>query len=160
MLVVEQQKVIWAYEPKSYNGAAMTAKYVSMKGYNHLTIILMTGAFVGARAVTVNKATNVAAASAEAHKFEWQWTDVAVSGTLVKTAVTASTFNTSVANSLHIIEIDAADLYKDKTTGLGETLQFDCVSLEVNNVAAADFLGAIYILSEPRFGVNVSALTN
>ena len=160
MLMVEKQKVIWAYAPAVYNAAACTAKYVSMKGYNHLTIIVMTGAFAGARAITVNKATSVAAGSAEAHKFEWQWTDVAVNGTLVKTAVTASTFNTSVANSVHIIEIDAADLLNDKTTGLAETLQYDCVSLEINNVAANDAFGVLYILSEPRFGVAISALVD
>jgi len=152
MKLVEKQKVILGYAPAVYNGAACTAKYVSMKNYNHLTIILMTGAFAGARAVTINKATNVAAADAEAHRFTKMWTDSAANGTFVETAVTGNTFNTGVANSFYIIEIDAADLLSDATSPYtGETTKFDCVSLEINNVAAADAWSVTYILSEPRY---------
>jgi hypothetical protein len=161
MLMVEKQKIYWAYEPKSWAGAAMTAKYVSLKNYNHLTVIIQSGANAGARAIHMHKATNVSAGSAENLRITRMWTDIAVAGTLVETVVAANTFNINTANSIWVIEIDAADLMNDALTPFAaETLAFDCVCLEMDNQAGADFVGVLYILSEPRFGVAADALAD
>lgn len=143
--LVENIKVIWAAEPKDYSGAAMTAEYVSLKNYAHLTIVIQTGAWGGGTAaVTVNEATNVSADSAQALSFDYQWNDVATSGTLVKTAVTGDTFDLDTANKIYVIEIDASEL--DVVDG------FDCVTLAVASPGVnADFYGVLYLLSGARF---------
>jgi hypothetical protein len=145
MLNVQENKIIWAAEPKSYSGAAMAAKYVSMKNYKHLTILIQTGAWAGGTAaVTLSQATAVAGTGAKALAFDKQWNDVAASGTLVETAVTSDTFNLGTANKIYAIEIDADKL--DMANG------FDCVSLAVASPGAnADFYGVTYILSGARY---------
>lgn len=153
MRMVEQQKIIWAVEPKNYTGAAATKKFVSMKNYNHLTIIIQTGAWAGGTAaVTVEQATSVAGAGAKALSFNKYWHDEAVSGTLVEESCT-DTFDLDTANKLYVIEIDADQL--DKANG------FDCVSVAIASPGAnADFYGAVYVLSEGRYGTDPSALVD
>lgn len=143
--LVQEQKFIWAAEPKDYSGAAMTAEYVSLKYYNHLTIVIQTGAWAaGTAAVTLLEATNVSAGSAQALNLETMWTDDAATGTLVETAVTSDTFNLDTANSLYIIEIDADELDVDDG--------YDCVTLAVASPGVnSDFYGVLYILSQPRY---------
>ncbi len=143
--LIETQKFIWGGEPKNYTGAAMTAEYVSLKLYKHLTIVIQTGAWAGGTAaVSLLEATNVSAGSATALNLEWMWTDEATGGTLVKTAVASDTFNLTTANKLYIIEIDAAELDVDSSK--------DCVTVVVATPGGnADFYGVVYILSEPRF---------
>lgn len=142
MRLVEQAKLIWAGEPKNYTGAAMTAKYVSLKGYNHITIMIQTGAWAaGTAAVTVNEATSIAAGGVQALTFTSYWHDETLSGTLVKATV-ASTFNLDTALKLYVIEIDAASL----------SAGYDCLTLAVASPGANnDFYGVTYILSEPRY---------
>ena len=144
-LLVQESKLIWAAEPKNYTGAAMTAKYVSLKGYDHITILIQTGAWAGGTAaVTINEATDVSATGAQALAFAKQWNDVTTSGTLVETAVTANTFTLGTANKLYVIEIDAAQLTVDSN--------YDCLTLAVASPGAnADFYGVTYILGGTRF---------
>jgi len=123
----------------------MTAEYVSLKGYDHLTIVIQTGAWAGGTAaVSLLEATNVSAGSATALGMDYMWTDDAAAGTLVKTAVTSDTFNLDTANSLYIIEIDAEELDVDSSK--------DCVSLVVATPGAnADLYSVLYILSGTRY---------
>ena len=154
--LIEDAKILHAAEPKSYSSAAMAAKYVSLKNYNRLTIVIQTGAWAaGTAAVTLAQATNVSAGSAKALEFDSQWNDEATSGTLVKTAVTADTFNLTTANKEYVIEIDADAL--DVAGG------FDCVTLAVASPGAnADLYGVTYILSGARYHAATppSALVN
>ena len=144
-LLVQEKKLIWAAEPKNYTGAAMTAKYVSLKGYDHITIVIQTGAWAaGTAAVTINEATDVSATSPQALAFTKQWNDETASGTLVETAVTSNTFNLTTANKLYVIEIDAAQLTVDSN--------YDCLTLAVASPGAnADFYGVTYILGGTRY---------
>lgn len=144
-LLVENDKVIWAIAPKDWTGAASVGDYVSMKNYPHLTIIIQTGAWAaGTAAITLTQSLTVAAGSEKALGFSWQWNDVAATGTLVKTAVTANTFTIGVANKLYVIEIDASSL--DKANN------FDVVTVKGATPGAnADLYGAIYILSRSRY---------
>lgn len=142
---VQRTKLIWAAEPKSYSGAAMADKYVSLKNYQWLTIYIITGAWAGGTAaVTLKQAQAIAGTGAKALNFDTQWNDVAASGTLVKTAVVSNTFNLGTALKLYVIEVDAASL--DINNG------FDCVTLAVASPGAnADFYGVLYQLSDARF---------
>lgn len=142
---VERNKLIWAAEPKNYTGAAMADKYVSLKNYQWLTIVILTGAWAGGTAaVTLKQATAVAGTGAKALSMKNQWNDVTTSGTLVKTAVVSDTFNLGTANKMHVIEVDPADL--DINNG------FDCATLAVASPGANnDFYSAMYILSDSRF---------
>ena len=146
MLLVEQTKII-GVNPGSTNmtGTAMTAKYVSMKGYDHLTIIIHSGAWAGGTAaVSLLQATDVSASGAQALGFDYQWTGTVASGLLTRTAVASDTFNISVANTLHVIEIDADTLDRDDG--------FDCVTLVVASPGGNnDYYNVDYILSEPRY---------
>lgn len=145
MRKVEFEKLLWACEPKNYTGAAATAKYVSLKNYGHMTIVIQTGAWAaGTAAVTVSQATDVSATGAKALSFAYQWNDVAASGTLVKTAVTSDTFTLGTALKLYVIEIDAdtLDVAND----------FDCLTIAVASPGAnADFYGVTYILSDSKY---------
>jgi len=144
-LMVQQDKLIWAAEPKSYLSAAMTAKYISMKNYARLVIVIMTGAWAaGTAAVTLTQATAIAGTGAKTLPFDKQWNDVTTSGTLVETAVVANTFNLATALKMHVIEVDAASL--DVAGG------FDCVTLAVASPGAnADFYAVAYILTGGRY---------
>ncbi len=146
MLLVEQAKII-GVNPGSSNmsGTAMTAKYVSMKNYGHLTILIHTGAWAGGTAaVTLSQAKDVSATDAKALAFSYQWTGTVASGALTRTAVTSDTFNLAAANTLYVIEVDADTL--DRGSG------FDCVTLAVASPGANnDYYSVDYILSEPRF---------
>ena len=129
--LIETQKFIMASAPLDHNASAMTAEYVSLKGYDHLTIVIQVGAWAGGTAaVSLLEATDVAASGAQALNMDNMWTDVAATGTLVKTAVTADTFNLSTASvgKQYIIEIDANDDFTFFPEGVavtaGETVTF------------------------------------
>jgi hypothetical protein len=131
--------------PKDYTGAALTADYVSMKTFAHLAIVIVSGAWAGGTAaVTLSQATAVAGTSAKALGFSWMWTDIASSGTFVKTAVAANTFNLGTANSVWVINV--TDDMLDVDNG------FDCVALAVASPGANnDLYAAVYLPSETRY---------
>lgn len=145
MLMVQEQKLLWAVEPKNYTGAAATKKWASLKLYGHLTIVIQTGAWAGGTAaVTVEQATAVAGTGAKALSIAKVWHDEATSGTLVEEVVASNTFNLDTANKIYVIEIDASEL--DVANG------FDCVSVAIASPGAnADFYGVIYVLSEAAY---------
>jgi hypothetical protein len=143
--LVESVKPIWAGEPKNYTGAAMAAKYVSLKNYTNLTIVIITGAWAaGTAAVTLLQATAVAGTGAKALAFDTHWHDETTSGALVKIATVSNTFNLTTALKMYVIEVDARSL--DVAGG------FDCATLAVASPGAnADFYGVAYILHGSRY---------
>lgn len=145
--LIEQAKLVQAVEWKNWTGAAATGDYVSLKGYDHCTIVIVVGAFAGGTAaVTINQATTVAAAGAKALGFTEMWwnTDTTATDTLVRTAVVANTFNLAAANEHFVIEVPAASL---DLAG-----NFDCLSLAIASPGAnADYYGAVYLLWRSRY---------
>lgn len=143
--LAELNKLIWAVEPKSYSGLAATKKWVSLKNYGQLTIVIMTGAWAGGTAaVTVEQATAVAGTSNKALSFVDYWDDVTTSGTLVKKAAVSNTFNLDTANKMYVIHID--DRMLDIANG------FDCVSIAVASPGAnVDLYGAVYVMGDARY---------
>jgi hypothetical protein len=143
--LVEKNKLIWAVEPKNYTGAAASAKWVSLKNYGQLTIVILTGAWAGGTAaVTVEQATAVAGTSNKPVAFTDYWDDVTTSGTLAKKAAVSNTFNLGTALKMYVIHID--DRMLDIAGG------FDCVSIVVASPGAnADLYGVAYILGGSRY---------
>lgn len=133
--------------PKDTTGAAQVGDYICLKNYQHVTIVIMQGAWAGGTsAVTLVQATAVAGTAEKALAFTKRWTKVGVTGTtFVETAVTASTFDLpAVANTMNVLEIDADML--DVTNG------FDCLALKTASPASnADLVTALYILHGARY---------
>jgi hypothetical protein len=151
MNLVYEKTIVEALAPVDITGAAHDGNYISMKGYDHCTIIINTGAWAGGTsAVTVNRATAVAGTGEDAGgvEFDYMWTNdgaVALSA-LTKTAVTADTFNLDTANSMYVIEIPAASIKGSSTT------EYDCIQLALATPGAnADLCSATYILSKGRY---------
>lgn len=145
--LVDNTSIVNAIQTKDWTGAAATGDMVNMKDYNHLTIIIKVDAFAaGTPAVTLNQATDVANTGGKALGFSKQWTNRAntSSAILTEVAVTSNTFNLNTANSLYVIEVDAATL--------DVTNNFDCCNVLIGTPGSnTDLYGAIYVLSQPRF---------
>jgi len=147
LYMTQQCKILAGAPPLDHNATAMTARYVSLKYYGHLTIMINVGAWAGGTAaVSMLQATDVSATGAKALGFTSMWHDSATDGLLVETAVVANTFNLSAAsaNDLYVIEVDA--------TSLDTANDFDCVTLVIGTPGAnADLYGVMYVLSQPRY---------
>jgi hypothetical protein len=133
-----------------------TPDYVSLKLYNHLTVVVMVknATTVTGSAITLKQATAVAGTSEKALAFDTMWAnlDTAATDTLVETAVTSNTFTTLTTNSktaMYVMEVRPEDL--DMANG------FDCVRAGTADATAAT-LTVLYILSGPRFSGNPANL--
>jgi len=123
--------------------------YVSMKGYDKLTIVIAVdnATTVTGGAVTLKQATAVAGTSEKALEFDKMWVnlDTAAAESFTETAVTSNTFTTLTTdnkNALYVIELSASDL--DSANG------FDCVRVDV--LLMANAVGFVqYILSGARY---------
>jgi len=146
-LLVENGQIEVGAVPIDTTGAAVTGDYVSMKDFSHLTITIMQGAWAGGTpAVTLKQATDVAASGEKALGFTKYWTKVGLTGTTyTETAVTSNTYNLgAVANTINVIEVDAADLDVDGG--------FDCVRLGIATPGAnADLIAVHYLLTGARY---------
>jgi len=140
-----QAKPIWACAPANYNASTSTDKYISLKNYDKVTIIILTGAWAaGTAAVTLTQATAVAGTGAKELAFDTYYHDETTSGTLVKTTATLNTFNLDTANKMYVIEVDAASL--DAAGG------FDCLTITVASPGANDdYYGIMYALHGNRY---------
>jgi hypothetical protein len=146
-LLVENGQIEVGAVPIDTTGAACAGDYVSMKDFSHLTITIMQGAWAaGTSAVTLAQATTVAAGGTKALGFTKRWTKVALTGTTyTETAVASNTFNLpNVANTINVLEIDAADLDVDGG--------FDCVMVNCATPGAnADLIAIHYLLTGARY---------
>ncbi len=147
--LIENAKVVVGAVPIDTTGAAVTGDYVSMKGYSHLTIIIIKGAWAGGTpAVTLKQATDVgnSLSDEKALSFTKQWSGTAVSAdTLTANAVSSDTFSLSAtANVYHIIEVNASDLDVDNG--------FDCVRVGIATPGSnADLICVVYVLTGTRY---------
>jgi len=141
----ERVKIIGAAAPANYTGAAFAGRYVSMKNYQRITIVIHTGAWAaGTAAVTLSEALNVAGGTPVALNMDWMYTGTVASGALTRTAVVADTFNLAVADSLYVIDVDASEL----NIGGG----YDCISVLIAQPGANnDFYNVDYFLHDARY---------
>ena len=145
---VDKQKFVRALHAVTPSSAS--PKWVSLKGYNHIQIIV---AFKNATTVTgsaigLQQATAVAGTSAKTLAFTTNWSviDDSSSVALTQNTVSSNTFTTDATNSksgFYIIEVDADDL--DMANG------FDCIQATVGN-GTATTITVDYILGNvPRY---------
>ncbi len=134
--LIDKIKIVNGTEPKNYTGAASTSDYVSLKNYNHATVLIQTGAWAGGTsAVTLTQATEVAGSTTKALGFDTVFI-IPGDGSAdlpVKTAVVANTF-------------DVDNLY-------------DCFRVEGASPSTnADVYGVTILLSGARAGGNYALL--
>ncbi len=160
MRLTDNKKIVTGLAPVLMATTGGDADYVSLKGYESLSIILSikNATTVTGTAITLKQATTVAGGSEKALAFTKMWAniDAGASDTLAETAVTSNTFTTDTTNSkdlLYVMEVDASDL--DVANG------FDCVRLDGLLMNAA--VGSVtYILNGPRYAspLAVAAITD
>ncbi len=133
-------------------------KWVSLKGYNHVTVIVSfkNATTVTGSAITLQQATAVAGTSAKALAFSKMWAnlDDASSVALTETTVNSNTFTTLTTNSktgFYIIEVDADTLDNANL--------FDCFQVATADATAAT-IEVTYILSGPRFSGGHNSFMN
>jgi hypothetical protein len=128
--------------------STLTPDIVSMKNYQHLTIIvkLKTATGCAAGAITLKQGTSVStAATALGFSYVWANTDAVASETLTKTSVTSNTFNSAgiaLKTEIYVIEVDSDALNVDAG--------YDCVKVALADMAATT-ADITYILSQPRY---------
>ncbi len=152
---IENNKIVIGAVPIDTTGAAVTGDYVSMKGYAHLTVIIVKGAWAGGTpAVTLKQATDVgnSLSDEKALSFTKQYKGTALTAdTLTSNTVSSDTFSlAATANEYHVIEVDASSLDVDNG--------FDCVRVGIATPGSnADLICVVYILSHARYPNAVSA---
>ncbi len=114
--MIERLLLEGAIAPKDITGAAQTGDWFSLKGCQRVLVCIQSGAWAGGTsAITLEQATDNAAGGAKSLGFTTYWTKTTTTGASVFDEQTAAsdTFNVSAANTLHVIEVDAADLDVD-----------------------------------------------
>ena len=146
--MVKNCAIVQAFPPIDTTGAAQSGTPISLKKFDHVTVIIQTGAWAGGvAAVTLTQDTSVTpTGGVQALAFTHYYTNQAAPGSnvFVDTAC-ASTFNiAAIANCTYAIEVDTDTL--DITNG------FDCMRVEVASPgAAACLISATYICSKGRY---------
>lgn len=149
MLLVQEKKIVMGGGPVLLNTAGLAGDYVSMKNYNHLTVIvaLTPASGTDTAAITLKQASDVAGTGEKALAFTKAWRcPVSTSvDALTETAYSSSiTTSATAVQELFVLEIDAPDL--DVANG------FDCVRVDITDPGSVSTPAvAIYILGESRF---------
>jgi hypothetical protein len=139
--------------------AAATPTYVSMKGYDHVTVLIPFANATGVTgaAITLNQAQNVAGLNAKPLPFTTMFAvaNDAANVIPVQTAVAANTFttsNTASVNGWYAIEVDAITM--DLQNG------FTSLSVGIGNGTACT-IGAWYLMGAwPRYAGGFDSLAN
>ena len=157
---VDKLKIVPAIYNQALTSVASAAgTWVSMKGYNNLTIIINAANLLTptASAVTVSQAKFVNGNGTKACQIDyvWQSNDVNNSVALTQTTVTSNTFNTvntANANSVAILEIRADRM--DLANGF--------TALQVNMAQAANQTATVtYIMGNiPRYSGGMNSFMN
>lgn len=139
--------------------AGSTPTLVSMRGYNHLTAVIVCKNTTGVTgsAITLAQSKTVAGANSKALGFDTMWasTDIANSVALTETAVSSNTFtttNTANAVAMYVIEVDAIKM--DVANG------FDCINVATAN-ATNSTISVTYLMGNvPRYAGGINSFVN
>jgi len=154
MKMIEKQHVVQAVPPSG--SPASTERGVSLKGYDHVSVIINidNATSVTGTTITLKQGTAVGTQGSgltgdKALEFDWVYKceNCASTDTLTKTAVTSDTFDSITTNNLnllYVIEVDAETLDTEN--------DFDCFRVDVTGNANSD-VSATYVLSKGRFSV-------
>lgn len=155
--LVDKYKIVPAFFAAVPSSASPT--YVSMKGYNNLTIVLhwknATG--VTGSAITVNQAKFVNGNGAKAVGFDVAWVanDTANSVALTQLAVASNTFTTdSTSNGIGIAQIEIRADRMDLANG------FTALQVGLANATNAT-VEALYVMGNvPRYSGGMNSFMN
>jgi hypothetical protein len=150
MLLVERTKIINGGIGLA-NSGGLAGDRISMKNYNHLTVIVDLAPASGTdpAAITLKQSKTVddspSTEKALAFTRAWKNEDVSASDALVKTTYSSSIATSAAAkHEQFVLEVEAAEL--DVANG------FDCVRADVTDPGSVSTPCCItYILSEPRY---------
>lgn len=152
MYLADTVKIVEAIKPQT-GGSARSGDWVSLKGYNHLTIIVQLAlGNAGTTAITVDKAAAVdGSGNADGITLNnWYKTGTAPGTTDAMTkgeaGTSITTSNAGSGSEVYVIEIDAAEL--------GEG--YDCVQLELGASHSGNLVSALYILSGARYAAQAA----
>lgn len=158
MRSVDKLKYVPAF--KAGVPSSASPKWVSLKGYQNVTIILKgvntTG--VTGSAVTLNQAQKVDGANGNSKALvldtAFSSTDVANSVTLTQMTVSSNTFTTTnTANAWFIYAIEVKADRLDMANG------FDCLQVALGN-AVNSTIDVTYVMGWPRYAGSYDEMTN
>jgi len=152
MKLVESAQIVAGFVPLDLQ-TQRDGDYVSLRDFNHLTIVFFkgTGTDGDDPIVTLQQAQDTAGTGVKALNFTEIWrkqaADVQTVGQFTKTTQSAANTYTNTdghQQAIWVLEIDADMLDVDGG--------FDCVRLTLNDTGGNAQLGCVlYILTEPRF---------
>lgn len=145
----EECKIFRIISPQDIAGGALTGDYFDMSGHAHATIIVTCGAVTNSATLTVSENTTNVGGSADLIDFKYaqELTDAGdVLGALAWVGATTGIATGTENNTIHVIEIDAAQLSDGH----------NWVTLLTSN-AGANFISAIAILSGSRYAGSENA---
>lgn len=151
--LVKNCMVIRAIAPVDMNAGALNSVGISLKGWDHITIIAQTGLIPGGTcAITLTQDVSVAWTSTDAIAlgFTTVYTNEAAPGSSVLLPVTVvNTDNLAVPDAIYVIEVDADSL--SQAMGVATGLPFDCVRIELSGPGTNDLVSVLCILSKGRY---------
>jgi hypothetical protein len=148
--IAEAGHVVNALPPVSLNGGK-TSDYWSMKGHNHVDILILLGAAVAATTITVYQSEDNAGTGEDAIAFK-HYDELTASGDVLDRATDATvagfaSSSAGTANTMHVISVDAAELAEDHP--------YMCVKL--SDPSGAQLGAVVAILSGSRYQEEGSA---
>jgi len=148
-MLSQTTKLVIIAAPLDWTSAAVTTEWISMKGYDRLRFIVVTGAFAGGTAaVTLNQAINVSGSSSTSLAMAEYWTGTG--DTLTRTTATSSTFNLAAANTKYVVEVHSSMLTSTFT------YPRDCVNIAIGSPGTnTDFYSVIAELYNARYEGNL-----
>lgn len=155
MNLIEKVKIVEAIAPQA--GAAITGDYVSLKHYGHVTVLVhIAQGHADPVAITIEQATVVAGTDSKVITNAvpiYLVADAATSDAWVRqTDDVDYTTSATLKHKMVAFEIDAASL--DVANG------FDCITVKTAASNALNLTEATYILSDPRYGSEKTAITD
>lgn len=152
-MLPEQVRVVPAIAPIA-GGSARSGDWVSMKGYDELTILVQIAMGNAATtAITVDKATAVdGSGNSDGITIQRAYKHTGALGAAIAYAAqaAAASFTSSATGSgqdVYLLHLTAAEL--------GEG--FDCVQVELGASNSGNIVSAMYILSGPRYSGSAAA---
>jgi hypothetical protein len=148
--IAEEGHVINALAPISL-AASPTSDYWNMEGYSHASIIIQLGAAVQVEQITVYQSEDSAGTGEDAIVFKY-YSEVTADGDVLDRQTDSAvagfaTASAGTANTMHVIEVDAAEL--------AEGHPFMCV--KVAGAGGAQLGSIVVVLSGARYAQESSA---
>ena len=159
--LTSERHVVNLLPPKDISAAAFSTAYVNMKNYRHVDFVISVGANgAGTKAVTLKEAQDVSGTSAATLvpviPNNHYYSNVAALASasidndqMARVALSSGTFNiiASTNNQQFVVPVDASILNNSSS--------MTHIGIGIATTSAASLVGAIAILSDPRYAQDV-----